>query len=67
MGKIKRDPKTVALAQEIIKNYNPETAQDVDEALKEIFGAIFEGMLQGEMNHQLGYESNNKDYKGAEN
>jgi Transposase and inactivated derivatives len=67
MGKIKRDPKTVALAQEIIKNYNPETAQDVDEALKEIFGPIFEAMLQGEMNHHLGYESNNKDYKGTDN
>ena len=46
MGRIKRDPKTVALAQEIVKNYNPESVEDVDEALKEIFGPIFEAMLQ---------------------
>jgi len=57
----------VALAQEIVKNYNPESVEDVDEALKEIFGPIFEAMLQGEMNHHLGYESNNKEYKETEN
>ena len=67
MARIKRDPKTVALAEEIIKNYNPESVEDVDEALKEIFGPIFESMLQGEMNHHLGYESNNKDYKETDN
>ena len=67
MARIKRDPKTVALAQEIIKNYNPESAEDIDEALKEIFGPIFEAMLQGEMNNHLGYESNNKDYKDTDN
>ena len=57
----------MALAQEIVKNYNPEGVEDVDEALKEIFGPIFEAMLQGEMNHHLGYESNNKGYKETEN
>ena len=67
MAKIKRDPKAVAFAEEFVKNYNPESAQDVDEALKEIFGPIFEAMLQGEMNNHLGYESNNKDYKDTEN
>lgn len=34
MARIKRDPKAVALAQEIVKQFNPQTAQDVDEALK---------------------------------
>lgn len=67
MAKIKRDPKAVAFAEEFVKNYNPESAQDVDEALKEIFGPIFEAMLQGEMNNHLGYESNNKDYKDTAN
>jgi len=32
----KRDLKT--LAKKIIDNYNPETAQDVDETSKEMFG-----------------------------
>ena len=34
MARIKRDPKTVALAQQIIDTYNPQSAQDMDEALK---------------------------------
>ena len=47
MAKIKRDPKAVALAQEIVDHYNPESVEDMDEALKEIFGPLFESMLQG--------------------
>ncbi|GAB3069305.1 hypothetical protein GCM10027286_36580 [Virgibacillus ainsalahensis] len=27
---------------------------------EDIFGAMFESMLKGEMNHHLGYESNDK-------
>ena len=51
MAKIKRDPKAVALAQEIVDHYNPESVEDMDEALKEIFGPLFESMLQGELNN----------------
>lgn len=67
MARQKRDPKTVALAQEIVKQFNPQTAEDADEALKELFGPIFEALLQGEMEHHLGYESNNKGAKQTEN
>lgn len=67
MARIKRDPKTVALAQEIVKQFNPQNAEDADDALKELFGPIFESLLQGEMNHHLGYENNNKDYKETQN
>lgn len=67
MARIKRDPKTVALAQEIVKQFNPQNAEDADEALKELFGPIFESLLQGEMNHHLGYQNNNKDYKETTN
>lgn len=63
MARIKRDPKTVALAQQIIDTYNPQSAQDMDEALKDIFGPLFESMLQGEMNNHLGYASNSKEEK----
>lgn len=45
MARIKRDPKTVALAQEIVKQFNPQNAEDADEALKELFGPIFESLL----------------------
>src|SRR5690606_41795648 len=36
-------------------------------ALKDIFGPMFETMLKGEMNHHLGYETNDKDEKETEN
>lgn len=55
----KRDPKSVKLAQLIFESYQPETVEDIQEALKDIFGP----MLQGEMNHHLGYDSNSKERK----
>lgn len=64
MGKkIQRDPQSVALAQTILEKYQPETKEDVQEAMKDIFGPISEAMLQGEINAHLGYSSNNHDYK----
>ena len=36
-------------------------------ALKDIFGPMFESMLKDEMNHHLGYESNDKTEKTTEN
>ena len=65
--KIKRDPQSVALAQTIVEQYQPKTKEDVQDALKDIFGPIFEAMLQGEMNAHLGYENNNHDYKETDN
>ena len=67
MAKIKRDPKAVALAPEILEHYNPESVEDMDEALKEIFGPLFESMLQGELNSHLGYKSNSKEAKTTAN
>ena len=55
--RIKRDPKTVALAQQIIDTYNPQSPKDMGEALTAIFGSLFESMLQGKMNNHLGYSS----------
>ena len=37
--KIQRDPKSVALAQAILEQYQPETKEDVQDAMKEIFGS----------------------------
>lgn len=39
----------------------------MQEAIKEIFGPMFESMLKGEMEHHLGYESNDKGPKSTEN
>ena len=67
MARIKRDPKKVALAQAIIEAYNPESVEDMNEALKDLFGLLFESMLQGEMNNHLGYDSNDKGPKNTTN
>lgn len=67
MARIKRDPKKVALAKAILDAYQPETAEDMNHALKDLFGPMFEAMLQGEMNHHLGYDSNDKGPKIDDN
>ena len=67
MGKIKRDPKAVAIAQMIIDQYNPGSVEDMNDAMKDIFGPLFEGLLKGEMDHHLGYDSNDKGPKETEN
>jgi transposase-like protein len=67
MTKIKRDKKSVDLANRIIEEYQPESVEDMQNALKDIFGPMFETMLKGEMNHHLGYESNDKAEKESPN
>ena len=42
MARIKRDPKKVALAQAILEAYNPESVEDMNDALKDLFGPLFE-------------------------
>ncbi|MDN6160807.1 MAG: IS256 family transposase [Staphylococcus equorum] len=67
LTKSKRDQKSAELAKQILENYQPETVEDMQDALKDIFGPMFETMLKGEMNHHLGYESNNKQEKETDN
>ncbi len=55
------------LVQAILDVYQPETAKDVQNALKDVFGPMFEAMLQGEMNSHLGYENNEKGEKQTDN
>lgn len=67
MPKRKRSPQSLAIAQAIMEQYQPQTREDMQDAIKDIFGPLFEAMLQGEMDSHLGYESNNHDYKSTEN
>lgn len=60
IGKLKRDPNSVELANKIIEQYQPNSVEDMQNALKDIFGPMFESMLKVEMNHHLGYEPNDK-------
>lgn len=67
MARIKRNPAAVEIATKILESYNPQSAEDMNNALKDIFGPLFEGMLQGEMDNHLGYQNNDKGPKKSEN
>ena len=67
MTRKKRDKKSVELAQSIIETYHPESVEDIQNALKDIFGPMFEAMLQGELNHHLGYNPHEKSEKPTTN
>ena len=58
MAKKKQSTPGENLAKQIIEQYHPKSVADMQDALKDIFGPMFEAMLQGEMNNHLGYESN---------
>ena len=65
--KNKRNEVGRAIAQSIIEQYQPQNAQEMQDAIKDIFGPMFESMLQGEMDSHLGYESNDHGYKATTN
>ena len=65
--KPKRDPRTVAIAKAILEQYECKNVEDMQDAIKDIFGPMFEAMLQGEMDSHLGYESNDHGPKSTDN
>ena len=62
-----RDTKGAAIAQAILEQYQPQTKEDMQDAIKDIFGPMFEAMLQGEMDGHLGYGANDHGYKETTN
>jgi|GEM_PF-2432020 len=67
MTKINRDPKAVALAESIIDTYKPKSVADMQVALKDIFGPMFEGILKGEIDYHLGYDEHDHGQKDTDN
>lgn len=63
----KRNKASMAIAKAIIDEYQPKNAEEMQDALKDIFGPMFEAMLQGEMDSHLGYESNDHGPKNTDN
>lgn len=55
------------LAKSILDQYQPKSVADMQDALKDIFGPMFEAMLQGEMNGHLGYPANERGEKQTSN
>lgn len=67
MGRKKESTPGENLAKQIIEQYNPQSVEDMQNALKDIFGPMFEAMLKGEMNAHLGYENNDHTAKATTN
>lgn len=67
MARKKKNTKGTEIAQAIMEHYQPKTKEDMQEALKEIFGPMFETMLQGELKGHLGYEASEHGYKDTDN
>ena len=67
MAKKKEPTNGELMAKEIMAKYKPKTVEDMQNALKDIFGPMFEAMLNGEMDHHLGYEANDHGAKTTEN
>ena len=65
--KVIHSPESIAIADAIMKAYDPKTAEDAQEALKSAFGPIFEALLKGELENHLGYSSNDKSEKDTTN
>ena len=66
MGRKKREPlnpEKKNIIAELIKTYEIKTAQDIQDALKDLLGDTIQDMLESEMNEHLGYEK----YERAEN
>ena len=67
MAKKKEQTAGENLARAIIREYKPQSVSEMQNALKDIFGPMFEAMLQGELDAHLGYESNEHGEKETQN
>lgn len=65
--KNKRSNAGMEIANAIINEYHPTNVKEMQDALKDIFGPMFEAMLRGETDSHLGYESNDHGYKQTDN
>ena len=67
MKRKNRDTPRRRIAQAIIAQYKPKSVAEMQAALKEVFGPMFEAMLNGEMESYLGYEPNSREEKETTN
>ena len=54
--KKRQHERDAAIAQAILEQYQPQTKEDMQEAIKGYLWSVFETMLRGEMDSHLGYE-----------
>jgi putative transposase len=66
--KAKREPVVPReVLRAFIQEYNLTTAEDVQDALKDIFADTLQEILEGELDHNLGYEKHDEANKQTEN
>jgi len=63
----KLTPERKAFISGLLEHYRPETAQDVQEMLKDLLGDTLQGMLEGEMEDELGYSKYDYSNKNTNN
>ena len=56
-----------AIAKLIMEQYQPQNKEEMQDAIKDVFGPMLEAMLQGEMDNHLGYTSNDNGSKNTDN
>lgn len=56
-----------AIAKLIMEQYQPQNKDEMQNAIKDVFGPMLEAMLQGEMDNHLGYVSNDHGSKDTNN
>jgi Transposase and inactivated derivatives len=67
MARKKQNTRGARIAKAILEEYQPRTKEEMQDAIKDVFGPMFEAMLQGEMNVHLGYEANEHGHKNTTN
>ena len=67
MARKDRDPRAEKVAQAIYEAYEPKTAEEMQDALKQVFGPMIETMLSAELEAHLGYASNERGPKETPN
>lgn len=63
----RKNAKGAAIAQAIMEEYQPQTREEMQDAIRDISGPMFEAMLQGEMDSHLGYGNNERREKDTTN
>ena len=60
---------TFTIIRQLLEEYDIETAEDIQDALKDLLGGTIKEMMEAEMDDHLGYEkskrSDNDDYRNG--
>ena len=65
--KIRKEPERRGNSRGNFERICAKTREEMDMAMKDVFGPMFEALLQGEINGHLGYENNDHGVKRTEN